>query len=72
MTITVSGKFDITEIVEKSEEVSNCAVYIINEANLISSPLWNLSVSGKFDIIAIVENSEEATNCAVFFINEAN
>jgi hypothetical protein len=58
MTITVSGKFDITEIVENSEGATNFAVMFINEANLISSLQMTITVSGKFDITAIVENSE--------------
>jgi hypothetical protein len=54
MTVSVSGTFDTTAIVENSEEATNCAVLLIYEANLISSPQMTISVSGKFDITAIV------------------
>jgi hypothetical protein len=57
MTISVSGKFDITAIVENSEEATNYAMLFINDANLISSPQIIITVSGKFAITAIVENS---------------
>jgi hypothetical protein len=47
------------ELVENSEEATNCVVLFINEANLISSPQMTISVSGKFDITAIVDSGSE-------------